>query len=257
MLAAMFAGLAGAAGAQRVDDVRAGVALRPMADSAPPERPGRSSLPGIIARGRPYAPALSAIFPGSGQFLLGNDRFIAYATVEILEWWKYIKDTHEQAMQEAAFRDLARRVARFHFSTTLPDGPWSYYEAMEDFPESGRYSLSDSGPVVPETDTTTFNGQTWLTSLRTHATVAAALVDYQGKAVKPEFQWSWQNAGLHWDSYKRTISKRNDAYLAGVRDLTVIGLNHILSMVDAFTTIRLQARRQPGGGTSIGASIQW
>jgi hypothetical protein len=256
-LAVVLAGVPGTARAQRVDDVRAGIAARPVADSAPLAKTRPPGVAGFRDRGRPYAPALSAIAPGSGQFILGNDRGIAYVTVEVLGWWKYIKDTREQASAEASFRDLARRVSRAHFSTALPDGPWSYYEAMEDFDESGRYSLSDAGAVVPETDATTFNGLTWLTALRVNSTAAAALADYEAKAVKPEFRWSWINAGLTKDLYKRAIARRNSAYLAGVRDLTVIGINHLLSMVDAFSTLRLQARSQTNGQTRIGAVIEW
>ena len=250
------------ASGQRVDGMRAGLArVASLVDSARADRP--TSLTGLAnpiaapnRQPRWYAPLASALVPGSGQFLLGNDRFIAYASVEFLAWWKYFKDSHDQAIQEATFKDIARRVARSHFSTALPDGPWSYYEAMRDFLESGRYSLSDAS-VIPETDTTTFNGQKWLLELRTHPDSASALTQYERDAIKPDFQWSWRNAQLQFDLFSRATNLRNEAYLAGVHDLTIIGLNHLLSMVDAFATVRLQIRNETDGRTSVGASIPW
>lgn len=254
---------ASSASGQRLDDMRAGVARAPsLVDSARADRPtpltgvANPPLPDPSSHPRWYAPLASAVVPGSGQFLLGNDRFIAYASVELLAWWKYFKDSHDQAIQEAAFKDIARRVARSHFSTTLPDGPWSYYEAMRDFLESGRYSLSDAS-VIPENDTTTFNGQKWLLELRTHPDSASALAQYERDAIKPDFQWSWRNAQLQFDLYSRATNLRNEAYLAGVHDLTIIGLNHLLSMVDAFATVRLRLRNEADGRTSVGASIPW
>lgn len=261
---AVLIAVAGAtASGQRVDDMRAGVAHLPVpADSAAADRRAVSSglanpIPATFRRrARGYAPLASAIVPGSGQLLLGDDRFVAYAAVEFLGWWKYFKDSHDQAIQEATFKDIARRVARSHFSTTLPDGPWSYYEDMRDFLESGRYSLSDV-TVVPETDTTTFNGQKWLLELRTHPDSASALAQYERDAIKPNFQWSWRNAQLQFDLYSRATILRNEAYLAGVHDLTIIGLNHLLSMVDAFTTLRLRIRSEEDGRTSIEGSLPW
>lgn len=261
--AALIALAVSSVDAQRVGDLRAGVTRVPTpVDSAADEH--ITVLSGLAnpvpttfrRRARAWAPVASALVPGSGQFLLGNDRFIAYASVELLAWWKYFKDSRDQAIQEAAFKDIARRVARSHFSTTLPDGPWSYYEAMRDFLESGRYSLSDAS-VIPENDTTTFNGQKWLLELRTHPDSASALAQYERDAIKPEFQWSWRNAQLQFDLYSRATNLRNEAYLAGVHDLTIIGLNHLLSMVDAFATVRLRLRNEADGRTSVGASIPW
>ena len=152
-----------------------------------------------------------------GQLMLGHERFIAYAAVEVLTWWKYLKDNHEQIRQEALFKELARGAARSHFSTTLPDGGWSYYEQMRDWLESGRYSQTDSGPVVPETDVLTYNGTRWQLAQATHVNdPLGAMAEYQQLAIKPEFRWSWRNAGLQYDIFKRTTENRNDAYYAGV-----------------------------------------
>jgi hypothetical protein len=208
-----------------------------------------------------YAPIASAIIPGSGQVLLGNDRFIGYVAVEALSWWKYAKDVSEQRSQEAAFKRLARNQARSHFTTEspdlLPDADWAYYEKMRDYLESGSFSLSSSGPVIPETDVTTFNGSRWKLAQSTFSTRAAALEQYMQVAVRPEFEWSWKSAQFQYDIFKQTTDKRNDAYRAGLTDLMIIGANHILSMIDAFSTIRLRSGTTANGETAIGARVSW
>lgn len=205
-----------------------------------------------------YAPIASAIAPGAGQFMLGHDRFVVYAAVEVLTWWKYFKDTREQTRQEALFKELARNAARSHFSTTLPDGGWTYYEQMRDWLESGRYSQTETGPVVPETDLATYNGTRWQLAQATHGNdPGGALAEYEQLAIKPEFRWSWRNAELQYDIFKRTTEIRNDAYHAGVTDLAIIAANHALSMVDAFVGFRLQAQPMSNGRTGIGANVRW
>jgi len=243
--------------AQRVDP--AGVIARRAADSTTRlAAPRLAAEPRVATAGLVYAPIASALVPGAGQFMLGHDRFVAYAAVEILSWWKYLKDTHEQTRQEALFKELARAAARSHFSTTLPDGGWSYYEQMRDWLESGRYSQTDGGPVVPETDTLTFNGLRWKLAQATHANdPAGALAAYEQIAIRPEFRWSWRNAGLQYDIFKRTTENRNDAAHAAVTDLAVIAANHALSMVDAFVAFRLQVQPVGNGRTGLGASLRW
>jgi hypothetical protein len=260
-LAALAALCAAGAGAQGIDAARAGVsrADRRSADTtlAVSIIPPGANTRGIAdVRVRRLAPVMSAIVPGSGQFTLGNDRFVVYTAAEVIGWWRFAKSSREQSQQEAAFKTIARTVARSHFSTSPPDGDWTYYESMRDYLESGAYSLSNSG-VVPETDVTTFNGHLWQQLLATNSTTAAALAAYEAQAVKPNFQWSWRNAQLQYDEYIRTTDKRNDAHAAAVQDLIFIGANHVLSMVDAFATFRLQIRPLPGGGASLGASKTW
>jgi hypothetical protein len=97
----------------------------------------------------------------------------------------------------------------------------------------------------------------WQLALSTSPTHAAALAQYESKAIKPDFEWSWRNAQLQYDLFARTTFKRNDAANAETRALLIIISNHVLSMVDAFTTVRLRARREADGRTSFGASIQW
>ncbi|HSQ29672.1 MAG TPA: hypothetical protein VLN49_07480 [Gemmatimonadaceae bacterium] len=245
--------------AQDPASMRAGVSSRHFeSDTASEWRTAGSRQPVRAGpRTRPFAPLTSAVLPGSGQYLLGQDRFVLYAAAEALVWWQYGKHAREQVQQQRAFKEFARRVARAHFSANAPDGPWSYYEAMRDFSESGDYSKADSGPVVPEPDTDTFNGHLWQQALQTHATVADALAQYERDAIKPDFQWSWRNASIQWDVFKQLTNKRNDAFRAAQQDLMMIAANHVLSMVDAFATFRLQVRPDSRGGGSLGASFSW
>lgn len=225
--------------AQRVEEVRAGV-----------------SSGDTVVRKR-FAPVASAIIPGTGQIMLGNNRAVAYMAVEVLAWWQYRKHVHERAEQEAAFKDLARRVSRSHFAPNAGDGNWTYYEMMRDYVESGDYTTSDNGSIIPPTNDSTFNGHVWLDALRTHTSTSDALAEYERRAVKPGFQWSWRNARLQWDLFSQLTGKRNDANRSANIDLLLLAGNHLLSMVDAFGTFRLQVRPAEGGGASLGASISW
>ena len=251
-----------AAHSQRADGNRAGVVVPIHRDTAV-RAPAFATLgSGAEAAGsraalQPYAPLISALVPGGGQLILGDSRFTGYAVVEVLGWWKYRKDTREQAAQERAYKELARLGGRANFSTALPDGDWTYYEAMRDRVESGVYSKNLVGPVEPETDTSTYNGHLWELALRTNPNAASALAQYERMAIRPEYRWSWLNANLQYDIFKRTTFKRDDAYYAAVQDLIVIGANHVISMVDAFATIRLRVTTDPSGRKEIGARIHW
>ena len=252
-------GVSGLASAQTTVPTRAGVAARSFDSVAMQGEHAatRTQAPRAGERARPYAPLASIAVPGAGQYMLGQDRFVVYAAVEALVWWQYGKHAREQVQQERAFKDIARQVARAHFSASAPDGPWSYYEAMRDWTESGSYSTADSGPVVPEPDTTTYNGHIWQLALQSHATVADALTEYERDAIRPEFQWSWRNASVQRDVFSQLTNKRNDAFRAAQNDLIMIAANHLLSMVDAFATFRLQVRPDSRGGGSLGASLSW
>ncbi len=208
-----------------------------------------------------FSPIASAIVPGTGQYMLGQDRFIGYLAIEVVTWLQYSKNVREQAAQEAEYKSLARKVARAGFALGspdgLPDGNWAYYEQLKDYDESGSFSLTVGGPISPETNPATYNGSRWQLAQATFSTRDGALAEYMRTAVRPEYEWSWKNAQLQKDLYIRTIFKRNDAYRAGLANLMVIGANHALSMLDAFTTVRLRASTGEAGRTSIGASISW
>jgi len=272
LLAGAFAAMARVARAQSFDAARAGVAaphanLRDLSftarvpvDSADTSKSVRAAPFHVSRAARPYAPLASALVPGSGQIILGQDRFVVYAAVEVFSWWAYAKNRREQSQQEDAFKSIAAGVARAHFTNSPRDTLWAYYEAMRDWKASGYFSKSPTGPIQPETDTTTYNGYHWQLALRTHPTREGALAEYEEVAVRPDFQWSWVDAQFQFDVFVRTTEKRNDAHRAAVRDLAIIGANHVLSLIDAFTTVRLELLpTAAGGGTGaqLRATLPW
>ena len=70
-----------AADAQHAADMRAGVAAHRFDSLATGyyRRRGLAQPPRANDRALQFAPFMSALVPGSGQFLLGQDRFVAYA----------------------------------------------------------------------------------------------------------------------------------------------------------------------------------
>lgn len=265
-LAAILCAVGTTGRAQTLDAARAGVVAQ-RADTTSSlmfESPTplgmfpRPRIPGLsLNQQRALAPIASAVIPGAGQAMLGQDRFLGYLAVEIVSWWRYSIDVRERAAQVEQYKDVARRVARAQFVASPRDTAWVYYEQMRDYVESGQYSLSTTGPIQPDTTPGTFNASRWALAQATNASRADQLAEYERTAVKPEFRWSWHDANFQFDIFKRTTDKANDANRSAVRDVLVIGANHVLSMVDAFTTMRLQVRAEADGRTSLGASVRW
>jgi hypothetical protein len=111
------------------------------------------------------------------------------------------------------------------------------------------YSLNGSSTdVQPETDENTYNGAMWALARSnfwpdpgappptTSAEYQHALQFYESRAVPPDYRWSWRNAQLEQDLYRKRINKANDAVRRSTSDLGIILANHVLSAVDAFTT---------------------
>jgi hypothetical protein len=216
-----------------------------------------------------WPPLASAIVPGTGQGLLGQDRAIAYLAVEAYGWLRYASDVREGRRQRSAYRSLAASVARAYLSDQKPAGDFEYYERMEHYVESGVFDTSPSDGLQPEMNPESFNGFIWLRARTTFwedpATppppesepFAAALEYYADRAIQPEFRWSWRNAQLEQDLFRRTIVRSNDAFRRSILDLGVIIANHALSTVDAYVTVRI--RHAPGdvGGVGFEAAIPW
>jgi hypothetical protein len=210
----------------------------------------RDSVRGATA----WAVLASAVVPGTGQALLGQDRFIAYLAVEAFAWARYRADSREGQRARATYRRLASEVARRPFSAVRPVGDFEYYERMEKFAESGVFDAVDGGQLEPELDTTTANGAIWLLARQTYwadpntapavesPEYARAAAFYRERAIRPEYRYSWGNARLEYAEFRRTIRRANNAYRTSLQDLGLVIANHALSTVDAFITVRL--RRQ-------------
>jgi len=177
---------------------------------------------------------------------------------------QYGKDLREGRRNEREYRDIARTIARRGFAASPPDTIWQYYEKVSEYIESGAFSMAPIGPTVPETDPSTYNGYQWLLARREFCIDAPpgaqctpqydrALALYESRAVRQAYRWSWTNAQLERDLYKRTIARTNDAYRRATLDLSAVIANHLLSAIDAFVVVRMM--QQPDGAMRFSAAI--
>lgn len=198
------------------------------------------------------APLASALVPGLGQARLHEDRFVAYMAAEAFLLLQYAKSSGDGRDNARNFRAIARDVARRGFPGTHPDtSAWKYYETMEKFLESGFFTLAASGPTVPETDASTYNGSQWVQARLLfgvplddpdpvqNPNYGRALARYEATAIQQAYGWSWRNAQLEQDLYRRSIARSNDAYQRATGDLIAIIANHVFSAIDAFASVRL------------------
>jgi hypothetical protein len=202
----------------------------------------------------PWAILASAALPGSGQALLAQDRFVAYLAAEAYAWVQYVSHDRQGRRERATYRDLASNVARVLFSDVRPVGDFEYYERMEKYVESGVFDVTPGGELDPEPDTTTSNGALWYLARQTFwadPNVAPprdspeyrrAEDFYRERAVTAEYRWSWRNAQLEHDVFRRTIRQSNAAFRNAIADLGLVIANHALSTVDALVTVRLRKR---------------
>ena len=157
-----------------------------------------------------------------------------------------------------AYRALAFNVARQPFGGERPRGSWDYYESMEKFLESGAYDRIPGGAIDPETDETTYNGARWRLARETYwltPNVAPAvgspeyqraLAFYLSRAVPAAYRWSWRDAQLQQDVYAQTIASANRSVQRAVNYMGLIGANHLVSLIDAYVSVRV--RRFGGAG---------
>ena len=220
-----------------------------------------------------WVPLTSAVVPGTGQALLGQHRFIAYMAVEAFAVLGYVNQRNEALRGRDQYQAQARDVARVLFPGSRPVGPWSYYESMEHYLEIGVFDRFPGGEFTPESDESTFNGDMWRLARETYWRDPAVTPDknsqqyrsaigfYIARAVTPEYRWSWRNAQLEQNLYRRTILNTNQSYRDANQQLGFLIVNHLLSAVDAFVTIRLRGGAGaviPGAqATSLSATLPW
>jgi hypothetical protein len=218
-----------------------------------------------------WVPLASGVIPGAGQALLGQDRFIGYVAMEAYALLSALDRSAEERLQTQRYRSLALDVARAFVVGSRPAGNWPYYENMEKYIESGVFNAgAPGGDFTPETDVTTYNGFIWLDVRQRwwsnpsvepdHSTgqYRNALNEYIARAYRPEMRWSWRNAQLEQDNYRQIIELKNQAHHDATMALGVLAANHLLSMIDAFVTVRLRGGAGAGGAPSeVSLTVPW
>jgi hypothetical protein len=241
-------------------------AARAVLSCPAPQRPDRGAPPSTRRRmnASAWSIAASAALPGTGQAMLGLDRFIPYAAFEAYEWSQFAAHSRESSLLRSDYRNLSARVARSAFTIVFAVGNWDYYERMEHFIDSGVFEVTPGGALDPEPDTTTYNGSVWLLARRTYWRDVNTPPDtssrewklaadfYVRRAYGEAFRWSWRNAQLEYDEYHRLIRRSNDSNRKSLQDLGAILANHVFSTVDAYVTVRIRRRPVPGVGGSDG-----
>jgi hypothetical protein len=215
-----------------------------------------------------WTPLASAIVPGSGQLVMRQRRGVPYLAAEAFLIVQYLSARDDAREFRGEYQRLAE-VARSFFTNDFPVGDFEYYERMEQFVESGAFDLDANGLLVPETDTTTFNGFTWRLARSTFwedpdvapppdsDAYQRAIEFYQERAVRDEFRWSWQNAQLEQDLFRQTIQRSNSAFRRTSQYLGVLIANHALSAIDAFVMLRVSRDPGPTGEYRLQGRVPW
>ena len=224
---------------------------------------GLDSLPSIRTPSwlRPLA---SLGVPGTGQFLAGQDRGVMYIAVETLLLVRFFGFQAEGRREGNQFRDLAFTVARAGFSPSERDTAFTYFEQLSKFVESGPFDLDPGPAFLPPEDPSSYNGSLWILARQTFFADPDSLPDqdsdeyqravafYRQRAVGPNFRWSWRNAGLEQDLFRRTIEKSDEGYRQATQQLGFLLVNHLISAVDAVISNRLSRNgRRVRLGTAV------
>jgi hypothetical protein len=204
-------------------------------------------------------PLASAILPGTGQLIARRERGALYIVAEAFLLTRFLALNGEGRRERSRYRELALVVARGPYQPAAVDTVFEYYEQMGRYVESGPFDTDPGTAIVPPTDERTYNGQIWALARRTFFAdpdapppadspeYQKALAFYTSRAIGPNFQWSWRNAGLEQDLYRQTIRQSDEAFRRASQELGLLLANHVLSAVDAFISERLS----PGAGAVV------
>ena len=214
------------------------------------QAPGQDTL-GPRSKTAWQAPVASLVLPGSGQLLLGQDRGILYLAVEAFALFEFLRVSSVAGTEDDRFHDLAFQVARRPYAPQVRDTVFEYFEQMGRFEASGAYDLDPGPGFVPEPDAGTYNGAVWLLARRTYWTdpdvppnptspeYQRAVQFYLERAVGDGYRWSWRNAPLEQEAYRRAILQSDAASREAQNYLGLLLANHALSAVDALVSSRL------------------
>jgi len=211
------------------------------------------------------APIASALVPGTGQLLRGEDRGAIYFITEAFLLQRFVSFWTDARREERRYREIALKIARAPFDPNARDTVFEYFEQMGKFKESGPFDTDPGPALIPPTDEATYNGAIWALARRTYFTGTAsppdtsltyqsALAFYRKRAIGPNYQWSWQSAGLEQDLFRQTIQQGDETFRRATQQLGLLLANHFLSAVDAFVTQRLS---RSGRRVELDHSLSW
>ncbi|MGZ8376918.1 MAG: hypothetical protein ACXW0Z_06710 [Gemmatirosa sp.] len=196
-------------------------------------------------------------------------RAAGYAALELYTWLQLAESRRDSRRARAEYRRIARDVARQPCAAPCPVGDWDYYERLEnpDYVGSGRFDAVPGGAIDPETADSTYNGFVWRLARElylpaggqvatTDPAYQRALSYYQQRAYGDAYAWSWRDRQNLLGEYRLTVSRQNSADQSTTNALSVLVANRVLSLVDAFVTIRA-GRAGPGGPTELNATLPW
>lgn len=195
-------------------------------------------------------PLASALVPGTGQLMRGQDRGAFYLVAEAFLLQRFISLWAQANKEEDLYRNLALKVARAPFAPSMRDTVFEYFEQMGRYGQSGPYD-TDPGPrLVPPVDEGTYNGNIWALARRTFFTAnttppdtsiayQSALAFYRSHAIGPNYQWSWEQAAIEQDLFRQTIKQGDDTFRQATQQLGLLLANHFISAVDALVSERL------------------
>jgi hypothetical protein len=200
--------------------------------------------------GRSIAEAtlFSAVLPGAGQHILGQNRKWIYLALEAVGWVGYVDRRSDARALSDEYRDFAWTEARLQSGERM-DGDFAYYETLTKWNRSGVFDADPaSSGVQPEEDPGTYNGSIW--SLATKLFLGTdpgapdpegrqRALDYYGqRAYDSAFLWDWTGTGGAQGEYAGLITESDDRYRQATNILGVIIANHVVSTVDAFVSAR-------------------
>jgi hypothetical protein len=225
------------------------LALLPCAGRATAQGPVRPGSPAPVSTPPPLSPRflLSAVVPGSAQFLAGDERWVPYLAAEVWALISYVQQHRSARASEERYRDLAWQVARRVSVGERRDTVFEYYEAMAFFSSSGEWLPAGQ----PEQQAGTFNGEIWRLAQALFfpggeptapgsAAYQQALQYYLQRAIPPGYAWAWGASNLEQQVFADLIGESDAAFRSATRYLGFILANHITSAVDAFVTARLR-----------------
>ena len=202
-----------------------------------------------VASAIAFSTILSAVLPGAGQHVIGQERRWLYLGLEAAGWFAYVNRRSAGADATHAYRDFAWDRARLQAEPRM-DGDFDYYETLSKWQQSGAFD-EDLGQVgvQPEVDAATFNGSIWSLASSlflggmpvlspTDPQYLRALAYYEENAYDNAYLWEWRGRGADQDAYRSLITDSDEKYRQARHVMGAIIANHVVSAVDAFVSAR-------------------